>query len=137
MQTFLPYADFTKSAVCLDMRRLSKQRVEAKQIWLALNDPTYGWQNHPAVKMWRGHKDALAHYGVAICTEWRKRGYNDTLLPWFQLRAWILDPCYYPQWRTLEFCRSHQSNLVRKDAVHYRAYFPDVPDDLPYIWPTP
>jgi hypothetical protein len=24
---------------------------------------------------------------------------------------------------------------VRKDPAHYRRYFPDVPDDLPYVWP--
>ena len=31
--------------------------------------------------------------------------------------------------------RSHQSALVRKDPEHYRRFFPDVPDDLPYVWP--
>ena len=31
--------------------------------------------------------------------------------------------------------RSHQSALVRKDPEHYRRCFPDVPDDLPYVWP--
>ena len=31
--------------------------------------------------------------------------------------------------------RSHQSALVRKDPVHYRPFFPNVPDDLPYVWP--
>jgi hypothetical protein len=33
------------------------------------------------------------------------------------------------------FHRSHQSNLVRKDPEFYRPFFPDVPDDLPYLWP--
>ena len=33
--------------------------------------------------------------------------------------------------------RSHQSSLVRKDPAHYRRFFPDVPDDLPYVWPVP
>ena len=33
------------------------------------------------------------------------------------------------------FHRSHQSNLVRKFPEHYRPFFPDVPDDLPYVWP--
>jgi hypothetical protein len=30
---------------------------------------------------------------------------------------------------------SHRSALVRKDPGHYRPLFPDVPDDLPYVWP--
>ena len=34
------------------------------------------------------------------------------------------------------FHRSHQSNLVRKLPEHYGDLFPDVPDDLPYIWPV-
>lgn len=137
MQTFLPYPDFARSASVLDNRRLGKQRVGAKQIYLALTDPLYGWQHHPAVRMWRGHKDGLAHYGVAVCTEWRRRGFKDTLLPWFQGRAWALDPIYYPRWRTSEFCLSHQSNLIRKDPGHYRPLFGnDIPDNLPYIWPV-
>lgn len=36
MQTFLPYADFSMSAKCLDYRRLGKQRVEAMQILNAI-----------------------------------------------------------------------------------------------------
>ena len=31
---------------------------------------------------------------------------------------------------------SHRSALVRKDPDHYRPFFPDVPDDLPYVWPV-
>jgi hypothetical protein len=31
---------------------------------------------------------------------------------------------------------SHRSALVRKDPEHYRPHFPDVPDDLPYVWPV-
>jgi len=32
------------------------------------------------------------------------------------------------------FHLSHQSNLVRKYPEYYRWLFPDVPDDLPYVW---
>jgi hypothetical protein len=32
--------------------------------------------------------------------------------------------------------RSHQSALVRKGQEHYRPLFPDLPDDLPYVWPV-
>ncbi|WP_109004706.1 MSMEG_6728 family protein [Streptomyces rishiriensis] len=34
------------------------------------------------------------------------------------------------------FHRSHRSALVRKDPVVYAPLFPDVPDDLPYVWPV-
>jgi len=135
MQTFLPYPSFSASAEVLDWRRLGKQRVEAKQIYLALSNPTYGWQNHPAVKMWRGYTGALAHYGEVVCTEWVKRGYKDTLLPWFQERS--VPVRFFPAWHGCDrFHRAHQSNLIRKDPAFYGPKFPGVPADLPYIWPT-
>ena len=59
MQTFLPYPDDRASAADLDDRRLGKQRVETLQILRALTWRTYGWQNHPAVRMWRGFVPAL------------------------------------------------------------------------------
>jgi len=77
MQTFLPFPDFQKSARILDNRRLGKQRVETLQILRALTYPNAAWRNHPAVKMWRNHRHALALYGVTICREWRSRGFCD------------------------------------------------------------
>ena len=29
------------------------------------------------------------------------------------------------------------NRLVRKQSEWYRPVFPDVPDDLPYVWPVP
>ncbi len=78
MQTFLPFADFAASARALDDRRLGKQRVEALQIVRALTRETYGWQHHPAVRMWRGYEEALGSYGIVVCREWRRRGRADT-----------------------------------------------------------
>jgi hypothetical protein len=137
MQTFLPYPDFSQSAACLDRQRLGKQRVEAKQIYLALTQPDYGWQRHPAVTMWRGHTTSLAIYGFTICAEWRKRGYNDTLQDWFNERSYCVLADLSPSpWLTPEFCLSHQSNLIRKLPSHYGPLWPDVPNNLPYIWPN-
>jgi len=31
---------------------------------------------------------------------------------------------------------SHRSALVRKDPDFHRPVFGDVPDDLPYVWPS-
>ena len=133
MQTFLPYPDFHESAKVLDVKRLGKQRVETLQILKG------SWPNHPASRMWRGHMRALAEYGVAICDVWRSRGYRDTC------REKILELAKnYPESENTlpswvgdeEFHLSHQSNLLRKSEDHYRKYFPDVPSDLPYIWPT-
>lgn len=141
MQTFLPYADFDKSAACLDTKRLGKQRVETKQILNALLGKSKGWVNHPATKMWRGHEIALAVYGIAICEEWRKRGYKDSLLPFFE--AFLEEEGDKrtkrpPSWLGRQDVHaSHRANLMRKDPDFY--VFCGWKDDstLPYVWPTP
>ena len=76
MQTFLPYADFVKTAKCLDYRRLGKQRVEAFQILNILEGKTTkaGWKHHPAVLMWEGYENALKKYFNDISSEWKSRG---------------------------------------------------------------
>lgn len=136
MQTFLPYPSFEQSAHCLDRQRLGKQRVEAKQIWNALQ-PGYtgGWKNHPAVQMWQGHTSALALYGIAVCTEWRKRGYQDSQLEFFQQVKYPY--ANMPSWLDNQaFHDSHKSNLLRKFPEHYGQFGWNVPNDLPYVWPT-
>lgn len=133
MQTFLPYPDFYKSALCLDRARLGKQRVEAWQILRILRGDSAGWANHPAVKMWKGHIAALCDYGRAICDEWIKRGYRDSMRPRFDLAgngirpAWIGDS---------EFHKAHRSNLLRKDPSWYGKFKWKENPDLPYIWPV-
>lgn len=137
MQTFLPFPSFADSARVLDSKRLGKQRVECLQILKALTLPSYGWQHHPAVKMWRGFEHQLVVYGYAICLEWTGRGFKDTcfgkIAEFHKL---------YPNgraiipWLTDALCTSHQSNLLRKLPEHYAPLFPNVPDDLPYVWPV-
>lgn len=136
MQTFLPYSDFVESAKCLDMKRLGKQRVEVLQLLNSFYRPDYkGWKNHPAREMWRGYEQGLVHYGLAICREWITRGYKDTCYdkinafntnaPLFGLPSWI---------GREDIHLSHKSNLIRKYPEHYRPLWPDVPDNLEYIW---
>jgi len=133
MQTFLPYPDFTASAQALDYRRLGKQRVEAKQIITILDGQTESpaWRNHPAVRMWVGYVNALKHYFNVVSWEWVGRGYRHTM------GFYLPDGLVMPTWFGDEmFHRSHQSNLVRKMPGYYGIQFPDVPDNLPYIWPV-
>ncbi len=143
MQTFLPSPSFSESARVLDNRRLGKQRVETFQVLKALQNPDYGWQNHPAVNMWRGYGEALLRYQEAICFEWTEnRGFRDTCLRKAQevyetmtdqqkgvgeIPAWLGNPKLH---------LSHQSNLLRKEQEFYRKHFPNVPDDLEYVWPS-
>ena len=148
MQTFLPYADFERSARALDDRRLGKQRVEALQILRALTYPTYGWKSHPAVLMWAGHEEALVAYALAVCGEWCRRGFADTVvetigrdaaavgLHHIRTQAELEAAGELPSWLGDEALhRSHRSSLLRKDPEAYRPLFGDEPDDLPYHWP--
>lgn len=139
MQTFLPYPNFYLSAECLDNKRLGKQRVEAWQILQALRGNTKGWQSHPATVMWRGHEQALILYGIVICTEWRRRGFKDSMLERFLAEQTDLHPDL-PWWYGFKpLHTSHRSNLVRKDPDYYTKQFDfeNTPKDLPYIWCNP
>jgi hypothetical protein len=139
MQTFLPFKSFTESAKCLDYKRLGKQRVECFQIFRALSDPNYGWQNHPAVKMWRGYEKSLLVYSIIICKEWRSRGYKDTMLDRFKIlhKPFKAIPTIYPHWLGLKrFHASHRSNLLRKDSLFYSRYKWKEPSSLEYVWPV-
>src|SRR4051794_24005889 len=149
MQTFLPYADFERSARALDLKRLGKQRVECIQVLRGLTRSDYGWRNHPAVLMWKGHEEALGRYAFTMCEVWTERGFADTCAATMRLDlrearvtavrtqveldaagslpSWLGEPAFH---------RSHQSSLVRKDPDHYRPLFPQVPDDLEYVWPV-
>lgn len=141
MQTFLPFASFSKTAKSLDYKRLGKQRVETFQLLRAINGETKGWANHPAARMWRGHESVLAMYGCIICDEWMKRGYTDNMTPRITEYFKIFGPpneCPKPRWLgDPDFHKSHQSNLIRKLPEFYGPLFSGVPDNLPYIWPVP
>jgi hypothetical protein len=149
VQTFLPYADFERSARALDPKRLGKQRVETIQVVRALTRAQYGWANHPAVLMWRGYEEALGRYGLTIVDVWRELGFADTCadtiradlaaagIAQIRTEAQLAAAGALPAWLGTEAVhRSHRSALVRKDPGHYRALFPDVPDDLEYVWPV-
>ncbi len=131
IQTFLPYADFTLSVQCLDRLRLGKQRVEARQIHSALVSEYNGWRYHPAVRMWVGYQSALAVYYNMCLLEWTIRGYKNNMAPIIHDSNPPM-PYWFGQ---RDFHISHQSNLVRKDSHHYRRYFPNVRNDIPYYWP--
>lgn len=149
MQTFLPYPGFDDTARVLDARRLGKQRVETIQVLRALTVPGYGWRHHPAAAMWAGYEEALVRYGLDVCAAWCELGHGDTCAASLvadlrtttgvemvrtqtelgtagELPLWLGDTAFH---------LSHQSALVRKDPTHYRPFFPDVADDLPYVWP--
>ncbi|MBO0676100.1 MSMEG_6728 family protein [Mycolicibacterium sp. S2-37] len=150
MQTFLPYPDFDDSAAVLDLRRLGKQRVETIQVLRALTVPGYGWRHHPAAAMWAGYEEALVRYGLQICDQWCRNDRADTCattlvtdlaatvgISAVRTQEVLAADSDLPPWLgDDDVHRSHRSALVRKDPDHYRRFFGDVADDLPYVWPA-
>ena len=134
MQTFLPYANFTKCAEVLDDKRLWKQIVECKQLLNTIKGKSKGWIHHPVTKMWGNYPEALTKYMIAMFEEWHKRRFqqcfemvidyriSDDLLP-----SWLGDE---------ELHLSHRLNLLYKDPKHYGQYFDEpVPTKKPeYVW---
>ena len=144
MQTFLPFPDFQQSAAALDPARLGKQRVEALQMLRALVIPEYGWQSHPAVRMWMGHVPALTMYGLAMVDEWTARGGEDTTRDKImEFAPQAAHPDYaakipMPYWLgNPDFHLSHRSRLLAKDPRFYTEVFPGTDPDLEYVWPEP
>ncbi|MFE2759207.1 MSMEG_6728 family protein [Streptomyces halstedii] len=151
MQTFLPHADFRRSALALDPRRLGKQRVETIQVLRGLTVPGYGWRHHPAVHMWAGYQEALVRYGLEMCAAWTEEGRADTCAATLREdliaslgrpaavrpQSALAEARELPPWLGDEaFHLSHRSALVRKDPAYYQPLFPGVPPDLPYVWPS-
>lgn len=134
MQTFLPNRSFAKSAQILDYRRLGKQRIECKQILQALSNPSHGYRNHPAVKMWAGYEQALISYAIEICKEWLSRGYVDNQLSFFQERQEF--STLLPPWLgKKKFHSSHRAALLFKDSKYYKQFGWSETPIIQYYWP--
>jgi hypothetical protein len=119
------------------MKRLGKQRVEVLQLLNSLYKPNYkGWKNHPCREMWRGYEQALVVYGLAVCSEWKSRGYKDTCYE--KINAFSKNgDLIIPPWIGREDIHlSHKSRLIQKYPEHYKSLWPDAPDNLEYVWPV-
>lgn len=158
MQTFVPFPDMARCAAVLDDRRLGKQIIECRQIGLAISDPGYGWQHHPAVTMWRGHLFALTEYAAHCNAEWRHRravrtGQSPTdhgafvnmladhLRMYRALDLQIPWPATRPRWWGRgDVHESHRSVLLAKDPDHYAELDGFGLDwtrpGLDYVWPV-
>lgn len=141
MQTFLPYPNFTSSAVALDKKRLWKQCVETKQIYRAIREGS-GWANHPAVRQWQSYEKALLLYGIKMVVQAMKCGIKTDMLIWY---GDALDQEFeehglnvpYPKWLGLDiYHASHRSNLLRKDPEYYGQFGWEEGPDQPYFWPS-
>ena len=146
MQTFMPHDTYAESAQALDPKRRRNQRNECKVIvktLLGMYPPREdgrpgGWPHHPAVLQWRGYEHALCRYALDVCRACIGAGdVNGDLSGFFLHTAAELPDTGRPPWMgRADYHLSHRSNLIRKDPDYYRPLWPDVPPDLPYVWPS-
>lgn len=138
MQTFLPDVDFLKSAQILDYRRLGKSRCECWQILKG------DFPNHPACLMWKDYHPALVQYGLTICREWVRRGYQDTMIPRFlefekELCSPLKQqgrPIEMPWWLGGQIHSNHRARLLAKNPEYYSRFnWKETPVEINY-WPT-
>jgi len=161
--TFITSPSLIECARNLDRSRSCKQRLEAKQIIDAIDNPNgnnKGWRNHPCTKMWMGHSGALKVYYNHIVREWIARGYENNM-PLFDIQEeeYIIIPTYFdgvrtffpvgavfnektfPPWFTwAPLIYSHRAALIRKNPEYYTSMFLDSECSKylgsGYIWPS-
>lgn len=148
MITFFPMFGYRASLQSLDDQRLNKQVLECSQIIDTIMDETRGYQNHPAVTMWRENVLSLCNYGaIAALTHSDRRGNGITHRQvWFAQRATeiregssaecIADWALTPPWvGDIWFHRSHRSRLIEKAPLYYNGWG-ETPESMPYLWPV-
>lgn len=142
MQTFITDHNMDNSAANLDYKRLGGQRGEAIKIAKINLGLSEGWKHHPTIKMWGKYVPYLiTNYLSSIIKEWEGRKYKneksrrqyEELLKFLE-KIGQTNPIK-PHWITNEFILAHRSNLIRKKPEFYQPLWPDIPNDLPYIWP--
>ena len=136
--TFLVDSSFSKTAECLDNKRLGCQRLEA---WIILRTNlglSGGWKFHPIVKAWKSYEWALCDYATTICLEWSKRGFVDNMYSKFvELQNKVKEKIFvYPIWITNEkLLRSHRAALLAKNYNWYKKFNWKEKPEINYFWP--
>jgi hypothetical protein len=137
MQTFLPYANFAKSAEVLDYKRLNSQRRESHSIIRILKGEwnSNAWIHHPAVLMWTGCEESLKLYFNDMVKEWVKRGYVNNYELFEIDESKLVDPWWMGN---EDFHRAMRSRLIEKNPDFYTKKFPDDKgfNDGKYLWPV-
>lgn len=149
MQTFILFLNLWRTFAALDIRRLSKQRVEALHIYRVIAGFESGgrWRYAPAVRMWFGHDEVLKLYILICCRCWELRGGRNELMRQY-IRQYRIDHIdhdrlaqQYPLWLQGEAGRvltgSHRGQLCRKNPVTYRRFWPLLGLHKGYWWPIP
>lgn len=125
MQTFLPYADFSQIAACLDNKRHCAMLREAQQtLDTLLNRPTKkgnvrkGYLHHPILNLWRGYENSLRFYINKMREGWLLKGKNSNR-SFYDLPQKIEMPFWLGN---EELHSAHRSQLYHKNPQHYSQF---------------
>lgn len=98
------------------------------------------YENHPMVLFWRGYEMSLCRYGIAICNEWMKRGYQDNtrhfflkMLNEYRKENDMIDP---PWINSRELHIAHKASLLRKNHKWYSQFGWKVDISTPSYYPV-
>lgn len=135
----MPYEDMQANALVFD-DDLLRMECRASAVFLkALRGEAPGWQRHSTTKLWQGHEEALACYGMFMAQElhFRRLGGVEEghiirqLMP--GAGDWLPE---MPEWvGCLDIHVSHRSFLVAKNPNHYGPQFPAVKGEVSLRWP--
>ncbi|MFW9874528.1 MAG: pyrimidine dimer DNA glycosylase/endonuclease V [Candidatus Thorarchaeota archaeon] len=131
MQVFLLYPDLCKSVQCLDPDRKGNQVYNEAAILIK-----GGWKHHPASKMWKNYKVALAQY----CLYGLESLESDGKLYWHWIDFYsgylYHGDLILPSWLGDERVHSsHRAALLYKDYEYYKQFGWKEKPEMRYYWP--
>lgn len=145
MITWFTRFSFDRSAADLTDITLGQQIDEGYEVFKALTgQDSKVDDNAPVLRMWEGYEFALGLYVMCAGDQFTRirrnidmtfyEVYNDMQVmkqndPEFVYEA--------PPWfRDADLCRSHRSNLIRRQPENYNdGRWPGTPPVMPYLWP--
>lgn len=145
MITWFTRFSFDRTAEDLTTQTLGWQLEEFRDVWSAMIGSNDGEipDNHPVLRMWEGYEFALGTYGMALCDQFTRvrRQLDSTLYDvYYDIQDIKKDDKEFvyeaPPWfKDADVCRSHRSNLMRREPSNYKRTWPKTPENMPYLWP--
>jgi hypothetical protein len=138
MTTWLPVANITDTMQCLHDVELEEASEFSLEIVCILAEGRQKW--HPfSSGMWVGYLGGVWSYFLQACAERKRRGQLVGRL--IQQGSEVMKddlgiPPLMPRWfgyRAVHL--SHASTLIRQRPEHYARLWPEVPLDMPMLWP--
>lgn len=141
--TYLPLANVSDSVALLHREDLLLTTVDALKTLACLADLRVPEKKRSLCeRMWLGYEGGLWFYFLTCCKEMQRRTESAVVtlvkhgMAVAEPAGFAAAPPLLPRWfgwRPIH--RSHASTLIRQRPTHYGQRWPDVPLDMPVLWP--